>query len=157
MKALIVYDSVHGNTEKVANAIANSLKPAGEVKVLRVSDANPDELKDFGLVIVGSPTLGGRPSEAVREFLAKIPSGSLKDVGVTSFDTRIDMKERSGALRFLAKVTGYAAEKIARGLTRKGGRLVAPPQGFFVEGTEGPMKKGELKRADAWAKELVKK
>jgi hypothetical protein len=49
---------------------------------------------------------------------------------------------------------GYAAKPIADRLERKGGRLVVPPEGFFVEGTEGPLAAGELKRAAEWASRL---
>jgi len=56
MKVLIVYDSVYGNTEKVAKAIGDAI--TGEVKVLRVGELNSSELKTFDLLIVGSPTQG---------------------------------------------------------------------------------------------------
>jgi hypothetical protein len=55
-------------------------------------------------------------------------------------------------LRFLVKVGGYAAPSIAKRLGLAGGRLVVPPEGFAVTGTEGPMKQGELERAAEWAK-----
>ena len=65
MKALIVYDSVYGNTEKVARAIGEAMTPSGEVKVLRAGDTNSSELASVGLLIVGSPVHGGRPTPAV--------------------------------------------------------------------------------------------
>ena len=52
-------------------------------------------------------------------------------------------------------VIHYAAERIARELTKKGGRLVAEPEGFIVEQKEGPLKQGELERADHWAKAMM--
>jgi hypothetical protein len=54
------------------------------------------------------------------------------------------------------KMGGYAAPRIARALEKKGGNLAAPPEGFFVEDKEGPLKAGELERAAGWAKELAK-
>jgi hypothetical protein len=51
---------------------------------------------------------------------------------------------------------GYAAGRIASGLTSKGGRLIAKPEGFIVDGKEGPLKEGELERAAAWARSLQK-
>ena len=51
-------------------------------------------------------------------------------------------------------VIRYAAERIAKDLVKKGGRLVAEPEGFIVENKEGPLKQGELERASKWAKEM---
>ncbi|MCK4843467.1 MAG: flavodoxin domain-containing protein, partial [Dehalococcoidia bacterium] len=72
MKALIVYDSVYGNTEKIARAIAEAITPSGEVKVVGAGEANPSELASIDLLIVGSPTHGGRPTPAVQNLLNKV-------------------------------------------------------------------------------------
>jgi flavodoxin len=147
MKALIVYDSVYGNTEKIARAIAEAITPFGGVKVLRAGEANPSELASIDLLIVGSPTQGGRPTKAIQEFLDKIPDHTLRNISVTSFDTRVKV--------FIAKVFGYAAGRIADSLKGKGGHLVTPPEGFIVMGNEGPLKEGELERATIWAKGIL--
>jgi flavodoxin len=144
MKALIVYDSVYGNTEKIARAIAEAITPYGEVKVLRVAEANPSELKTIDLLIVGSPTHGGRPTQAIRDLLNKVPGGSLQGIIVAAFDTRLSTK--------LVGVFGYAAGRIAGNLKRKGGTLIASPEGFFVKGSKGPLKERELERTAGWAK-----
>jgi flavodoxin I len=145
MKALIVYDSVYGNTEKIARAIAEAITPSGEVKVLRAGEANPSELESIDLLIVGSPTHGGRPTPAIQDFLNRVPS--LRGINVAAFDTR-------SATKF-ARVFGYAAGRIARNLKGKGGTLMASPEGFFVTGTRGPLKEGELERAAGWAKGIL--
>jgi len=144
MKALIVYDSVYGNTEKIARAIAEAITPSGEVKVLGVGEANPSELASIDLLIVGSPTHAGRPTPAVQDLLNKVPKLSLQGINVAAFDTRITTK--------LVRVFGYAAGRIAGNLKRKGGTLIASPVGFFVTGGKGPLKEGELERAAGWAK-----
>lgn len=146
MKALIVYDSVHGNTEKIARAIAEAITPSNEVKVLRAGEANPSELEFIDLLIVGSPTHGGRPTPAVQDFLNKVPK--LQGVNVAAFDTRSQSK--------VAKVFGNAAGRIASNLERKGGTRIVSPEGFLVTGTKGPLKDGELERAAAWAKGMLK-
>jgi flavodoxin len=145
MKALIVYDSVYGNTEKIARAIAEAITPSNEVKVLRAGEANPSELASIDLLIVGSPTHGGRPVPAIHDFLNKVPK--LQGVNVAAFDTRITTK--------LVGIFGYAAGRIAGNLKKKGGTLVASPEGFFVAGGQGPLKEGELERAADWAKGLL--
>jgi len=144
MKALIVYDSVYGNTEKIARAIAEAITQPDEVKVLRAGEADPSELASIDLLIVGSPTHGGRPMPAVQEFLNKVTQPSLEGINVAAFDTRIQTK--------LVGVFGYAAGRIANNLKKKGGTLIASPEGFFVKGREGPLKEGELERAAGWAK-----
>ena len=147
MKALIVYDSVYGNTEKIARAIAEAITPSNEVKVLRVGEANPSELASVNLLIVGSPTHAGRPIPVVQDFLNKVPELSLKGVNVAAFDTRITTK--------LVGVFGYAAGRIAGNLKKKGATLAASPEGFFVTGGQGPLKEGELERAAGWAKGIL--
>jgi len=147
MKALIVYDSVYGNTEKIARAIAEAITPSGEVKVLGAGEANPSELESTDLLIVGSPTHGGRPTPAVQDFLNKVPKLSPQVINVAAFDTRIQTK--------LVKVFGYAAGRIANNLKKKGGNLIASPEGFFVTGGQGPLKEGELERAADWAKGML--
>jgi flavodoxin I len=147
MKALIVYDSVYGNTEKIARAIAEAITPSNEVKVVQAGEANPLELASIDLLIVGSPTHGGRPTPAVQDFLNKIPKLSLQGINVATFDTRSQAK--------LAKVFGNAAGRIARNLKGKGGTLIASPEGFLVTGTKGPLKEGELERAAGWAKGML--
>jgi flavodoxin len=146
VKALIVYDSTYGNTEKIAKAIGAAL--TGDVKVLRAGEVNPAELNAFDLLVIGSPTYGGRPMPSVAELLNKIPESAIKGKNIAAFDTRIPTK--------LAKIFGYAADRIAKNLKEKGGNLVVPGEGFFVNGKEGPLKEGELERAASWAKELSK-
>ena len=145
MKVLVVYDSVYGNTERIAKAIGGAI--TGEVRVLRVDEANPSELRTIDLFILGSPTQGGRPTPAIRDLLNKVPEASLQGINVAAFDTRISTK--------LVGVFGYAAGRIAGNLKGKGGTLIAPPEGFFVKGAKGPLKEGELERATGWAKEIL--
>jgi flavodoxin I len=147
MKVLVVYDSVYGNTEKIAAAIAGAM--AGEVKKVRISEANLADVKGIDLLIVGSPTQGGRTTQGMREFLDKIPKSSLRGIRVAAFDTRLSTK--------FVGIFGYAAGRIASSLKGKSADLIAPPEGFFVKGREGPLKEGELERAAAWAKGISEK
>ncbi|MBA7705071.1 hypothetical protein ES703_113895 [subsurface metagenome] len=72
---------------------------------------------------------------------------------MAAFDTRISPTDvNSRFLNILVKLFGYAAKPIADKLERKGGELIISPEGFFVKGTEGPLKDGELERAVDWAK-----
>ncbi|MDX9954369.1 MAG: flavodoxin family protein [Anaerolineae bacterium] len=151
MKALVIYDSVFGNTEKIAQAIGTSLG----AQVLRVGDVKPEHLNGLTVLIVGSPTQAFQPLKPIKAFLKTLPSGSLKGVRVAGFDTRADVQEvNSRILTLFVKLFGYAAEPIAVRLVKKGGTQALPPAGFFVNGKEGPLKDGELERAAAWARQI---
>jgi multimeric flavodoxin WrbA len=127
MKVLVIYDSVFGNTEKIAQAIGAALVPLGNVGVIRVGDVKPEQLAGVELLIVGSPTRGFRPTDAIK----------------------------SPILRTFVKWGGYADKPIAAALVKNGGSLLLPPEGFFVEDSEGPLSAGELERAAAWAKQVA--
>jgi len=156
MKAVVLYDSVFGNTQKVAEAIAAALGARAQVELLRPSDRALQSLPGADLVVVGSPTRGFRPTEDTASLLRRIPSRSLANVRVAAFDTRFKADElKSATTRFVVKTGGYAAKRIAQQLTRAGGALAAPPEGFYVEDVEGPLKQGELERAAGWASALL--
>jgi flavodoxin len=145
MKTLIIYDSLYGNTEQIAKAIGGGI--GGEVKVVRVGEVNTAELGSYDLVVIGSPTQGGRHTVATREFLGKIPADAMKNKRVASFDTR--------GKSWFVKMFGWAANRIADDLKDKGSNLVAPGEGFFVKAVKGPLVDGELERAAAWAKGIA--
>lgn len=145
MKALVIYDSVYGNTEKIAGAVGDAL--TGEVEVLRAGEANPSELGELDLLIVGTPTHGGRPTEPVKDFINGIAGDGLKGTSVAAFDTRMESR--------FARIFGYAAPRIADKLRKQGGDLRSEPEGFFVNGKEGPLRDGELERAVGWAKKIA--
>ena len=144
MRTLVVYDSVHGNTEKIAQAIGGAID--GEVQVVHAGEADVAQLGACDLVIVGAPTYGGRPTPAMLEFLAKVPASAWQGKKVASFDTRIPAK--------WVKIFGFAAGKIA-GRLKKMGATVLGSEGFLVKGTEGPLVDGELERAAALAQQWL--
>jgi flavodoxin I len=143
MKALVVYDSTYGNTAEIAQAIGEAI--GGQV--VRAGEVNPADLQGFDLLIVGSPTNGGHPTEKIHGLLQASPA--LEGVSVAAFDTR------TATIWNRILPFGYAAPRIARSLEKSGGKLVAPPEGFVVLGIRGPLREGELERAAVWAKGLV--
>ena len=158
MNALIVYESVFGNTEKVACAIGAAIGAAfgsqGKVATLPVSQVTTEKVRGLDFLVVGSPTRSLRPTEAVAKFLNQLPREYLQGVQVAAFDTRWALDHiDSGFLRFVVGKGGYAASTIANALKKKGGNLLAPPEGFFVTGEKGPLKDGELERAAEWARQ----
>jgi flavodoxin len=147
MKVLVVFDSMYGNTEKIARAIGGAI--SGDVKVVRVDEVNPAELNSLDLLIIGSPTQGGRATQPIQDFIAKLPDTAIKGKKVAAFDTRMTTK--------LVGLFGYAAGEIGDTLKKKGGQFVLPPEAFFVTGSKGPLKEVELERAAEWGKELLER
>lgn len=143
VKALVVYDSQYGNTERIAQAIGEAIGS----QAVRAGDVSPAGLKEFALLIFGSPTHGGWCMPAVRGLLEALPP--LEGIQVAAFDTR------TASIWNRLLPFGYAAPRIARRLEENGGNLLAPPEGFVVLGIEGPLKEGELERAASWARGLA--
>ena len=157
MKTAVIFDSAYGNTEKIARAIGLALGSQQEVAILRISEVKPAQLAGLKLLIVGSPTQRLRPTLATSNLLKILAGNSLKGVKVAAFDTRLTVQEieKTPVLVFFVRLfDGYAAPVIAKGLQKKGGELITPPEGFYVEGMEGPLVEGELERAAAWARKI---
>jgi flavodoxin I len=155
MKALIVYDSFFGNTEKVAQEIGKALSTHGFVSVVKADQVSPEQLEGVDLLILGSPTRAFTYSPNVKAFLRKLKADALKGVKVAAFDTRFHPEEKTSKfLKGLVKVFGYAAEPMLKTMEKKGGAQAVPASWFIVNGSEGPLKDGELERAAAWAEEI---
>jgi flavodoxin I len=158
VKAMIIFDSFFGNTEQIAQAIGHALGSPEEIQTLRVGMVKPGQLAGMELLIVGSPTRRFRPSPAISSLLKSIPKNDLKGTKVAAFDTRFteeEIKSSGAILPFMVKRFGYAARPIADGLEKKGGELIAPPEGFYVKGIEGPLLEGELNRAEEWVQRII--
>jgi len=143
MRAHIVYDSAYGNTKAVAEAVAQALKPVRAAAV-SVSDFDPGSLSTGDLLVVGSPINGWRPTPKVTDLLGRLGDGKLKGIRAAAFDTRV---------RFF--IHGDAAKKMTRLLKEGGATIISNPAPFYVRGTEGPLRDGELEKAADWAKTLA--
>jgi len=161
MQALVVYESMFGNTEKIARAIADGLWETFDVTF---ADAGSMP-RAFGmdLIVVGGPTHAfgmSRPTTreqaaqqgtvrpdateaGLREYLDCSPS--LPGIRAAAFDTKLDKP-------FLP---GSAARRAQRQLRRLGCRIVLPAQSFLVAATTGPLLAGEEKRARNWGVALA--
>jgi flavodoxin len=154
MKAIVIYDSVFGNTEKIAAAIARG---AGvDCQCLRAGAVSIAQITAVDLVIMGSPTRGFAATPALMSLLEAIPEGSLSGKKVAAFDTRLLMTGVKGLLfRKIIDKGGYAAPIIAGQLQSKGGALTGSAEGFFVKSEKGPLAAGELERAEEWGRQLA--
>ncbi|OHD23283.1 MAG: hypothetical protein A2Y38_24460 [Spirochaetes bacterium GWB1_59_5] len=151
MKSLILYDSVFGNTRTIAEAIGKALG----APVRSVTEISTDDLQGIELFIVGSPTRAFRPTKPLSRFLGSLHAQTLTGVQAAAFDTRADLADlKSKLLDIMVRIFGYAAPCIEKQLRKKGARVIASAEGFFIKGTEGPLKEGEPARAVTWAAAL---
>ena len=129
-KALIVYDSVYGNTEKLARALAVGLESGGvNVDVVKVDAVKLDELSEVDLLCVGSPVHAWNVSKPVKEFLERLKRvEGLSGKKAFAFDTK--MKSR---------LAGSAGGKIERKLKDLGLTIAKPSESAIVKGKEGPL------------------
>lgn len=155
MRTLLIYDSLYGNTERIAQAIASTLATYGTVQTVTAGEAQGLQLADTDLLVVGAPTHGSQPSPKMRAWLNSLPPGSLTGVKVAAFDTRVAAADAPLAAGIFIRLFGYAAPRMARRLSQLGGTLVIGPEGFFVRDTQGPLKEGELERSARWAHEVA--
>lgn len=146
MNSVVVYDSQYGNTERIAQAIADALRASGPAQAIRLDAPHPVDMRGVEMLIVGCPTQGWRPTRAAQTFLASLSPAQLRGVAVACFDTRFHKA------RWL---TGSAAATMGRQFGRMGVTLLAPPESFFVESTQGPLESGEVERAATWARLLA--
>lgn len=158
MKAVVIYESLYGNTEAIARAVAAGIGQHGEVALAEVSQVPEGFAEAVDLLVLGAPTHGhgmSRPASresvdpekadmGIREWLESLPVAP--ESRVAAFDTRFD-KPRW--------ITGSAALKISRRLGKLGRELVLPPESFFVTHSEGPLTEGELDRARRWGAEVA--
>ena len=170
MHALVVYESMYGNTHAIAQAIAEGLRPAGDVRVVPVRDAGVELVAWADFVIVGGPTHAhgmtrSNSRRSAREAATKPDSpltlepeadgpgvrdwldalGSGRDTRAAAFDTRV---------KGPPLITGRASSGIAKGLRGHGFRLVADAESYLVD-THNQLIPGEQERARRWGASLA--
>ncbi len=151
MKALVVYDSVFGNTEKIAQAVGEALG----APVVQVKAVQAEQLTGVELLVVGSPTRQFNATPDMMAWLNGLAEDALKGARAAAFDTRIDAKTIGFFLFRWLVASNYAVKRLEAALARKGAALAAPGGGFFVKASEGPLVEGELERAATWAQGLT--
>jgi hypothetical protein len=170
MQALVVYESMYGNTHLIADAVADGLRVDGEATVVAVRDLAPSMLDGVDLLVVGSPThVHGMTRDSTRaaavEAAQKPGSALVLDdeldphapglrewfdsveslpPAAAAFDTRIDVA---------AALTGRASKGIARRLRKHGASLVAAPTSFLVA-KDSRLEPDETLRAREWGQRL---
>jgi flavodoxin len=153
MKTLVIFDSQFGNTERLAEVIAQRLGAGQPVWAADGAAKAALELRDWDLLMIGAPTQNHTVSPTMRALLQGASHGALKDARVAVFDTRY---------RMARILSGSAADWMAAHFRRAGATLVVAPESFFVERDVPPpseqrrheherLEAGEEERALAWA------
>jgi flavodoxin len=160
MKALVMYESMFGNTEAIARAVADGMAGLFEVTVADVRTM-PRAL-GMDVIVVGGPTHAfgmSRPStrqDAIRQGAQREPvadvglrewldcSPQLTGIAAAAFDTKVDKP-----------LVGSAGQKADRRLRRLGCRVLVPAESFHVAGTPGPLVEGERERARRWGETVA--
>jgi flavodoxin len=163
MKALVVYESMFGNTKLIAVAVADGLRESVEVQLTAVSDAPLKPDPDVALIIAGGPThafsmsrastrtdaikrgaLEGETEFGLREWMAARPAGQHAEK-IATFDTKVERMHH---------LPGSAAKSAAKAAHRQGYESAAKAESFYVRDMGGPLLEGELDRARAWGQQL---
>jgi hypothetical protein len=168
MHALVIFESMYGNTHALAEAIGRGLGTRWTASIVPVAHADEQNLAAFDLLVVGGPThVHGMSRDTTRHAAADAaaePDSRLHldpdaaGVGVrdwlrglsaqsglaAAFDTRVDAP---------SLLTGRAAKGIAHLLEHVGFSLILPPRSFLVTG-ETLLATGEVQRAEAWGNAL---
>jgi menaquinone-dependent protoporphyrinogen IX oxidase len=100
VKALVVYATKYGNTEKAANLIAEGITSVegNETIVKSVKDVNLNEDSSYDIILIGSPNHFGRHVGSVKKFINKFPKSQIKANAYAVFDTYI-MKDFEKAVK----------------------------------------------------------
>ena len=169
MRAVIIYESMFGNTHAIADAIGKGLQSIDNVVVVPVVEAGRGPVGDADLLVVGAPThfhgmsrartrkwaaaTTQKPSNdlvldrdaqgpGVRDWLMSLGHGHTK---FAAFDTRFNGP---------AVLRGRASKAISRKLRKHGFEVVAKPESFFVT-LQNLLEPGEEARAREWGQRLA--
>jgi len=148
VRAIVVYYSVYGNTEKAAKAVRDGLASAGiEAKCKGIQEMKPDDLKAFDTIVFGTPTHMEDIPEDVRRFMESLKPVDLRGKQGAAFDTRYE-DEPIGGLSMLEKyMKSYGMKMVLSGLP------VLLPSGAG----EGPLIKNELPKCTQFGQSIGEK
>ena len=178
MRAVVVHESLFGNTARIAEAIAGGIagaRPDAEVECLSLANAAGDVGRP-DLVVAGGPThflgITSKQARAMqdryrRSAAQREPTGPDQGRPAPGPGLREWLAGLSAAVpgaraaafdtRLDKPLAGGAAPRIAHRLARLGYQLAADPEGFIVEDMAGPLRAGELERARAWGAGLAER
>jgi hypothetical protein len=151
-----------GNTQVIANAIADGLSGRTPVDAVEVGVAPTSIGDDVALLVVGGPTHAfGMSRQGTRQDAAKQAKDRLVSTGIGLREWLADLEGHPGvaAATFDTRIgkprlPGSAARGAEKRLRRLGFRILAPAASFYVDGALGPLLEGEQERARRWGEQL---
>ena len=162
MKAIVVYESLWGNTAAVARAIAAGLGPGA--RAMSTAEATPAAVAGADLIVAGAPLFAFRlPTDDIRETIRKKAASfaAPPDLSHPALRSWLDVLPagRGRGAAFETRMwfsPGGATGSILRALKKAGYAPLARGKRFGVAGMTGPLKRGELERAKAWGARLAR-
>lgn len=171
MKALVVYESMYGNTHTVAEQIGEGLAELGEVVVVPVGEAGPEIVRSADLLVVGGPTHAhgmstGSSRRSAVDDVDDLPDDLEVDPdapgpGLRNWFKELDEVEAVPAAAFDTRagfmkpiLSGQASRGIHRRLHRHGFAEIVDPESFLVD-RDNHLMDGEEERARRWGAALA--
>jgi flavodoxin len=162
MYAVVVYESMFGNTRDIAESIAEGLADGGiGVRCIEVSEA-PRIFDHPDLLVVGGPTHAFSMSRAGTRDSARNETDAplVSSIGIRDWLADVEIARGQPFCTFDTKVPkprlpGSAAASAARRLKTAQGSMVASPETYWVADMTGPLQGGEIERARSWGNGLA--
>ncbi|MCP8316252.1 MAG: FprA family A-type flavoprotein [archaeon] len=140
LRAIVVFDTLYGNTEKIARALAKGIQAADiRTECLNIRDTQIKNLSQYDLIVIGGPTQYRTASKPMQDFLESLRKVNLSGKYAFTFDTRRDF--------FLA---GSAAKFIEKKLRVLGLKIVKPYSSATVLSPEREEKRKKSESKDEW-------
>jgi|SRR5215211_2642270 len=144
MKAVIIYHTRYGNTERIAKSLEIGLKEASGIQDVVCTNVRDvvsaiDSLKEYDIICIGAPTEGFSVPKPIKEFLAKLKGVNLDGKYGFAFDTKLDSRLSSSAAKFIEKE-----------LSNQGLIIIAPRESAIVFSTKerGAITRAKLKEGE---------
>ena len=169
MRAVVVYESMSGNTHQIATAIGDGITEVMPVTVTSVPDATACLIAGVDVIVAGGPTpVHGMSLARTREEARKTATESVGDHHVDDDAARIGVREWLEALPTThamaaafdtrtdipRTVSGAASGHIDHALRRRGLRVVTAPMSFLAD-SSNHLESSELARARAWGIDIA--
>jgi len=149
MKVLIVFDTKHGNTKKVAELIADGINSVegNETEVVNVKNFDLSEDKTYDLILIGSPNHIGTYTKSIKKFISNLSSTAVKVNSFAVFDT------------YMSKDFEKAVKKMEKQLTKNfpNSTMALPGLSIKVGGMKGPIVEEDLSKCKEFGIKLAKK
>lgn len=147
-RALVVYDSKHGNTKIVAEKIAESIRAGGKIEtdLSFVEDVDVEKIPEYDILVIGAPNHYSKPSEKARRFIERLEGLDLEGKKVATFDTCLKKQE------------GRAFGRIERAIREMApnAQLMTPGLSILVGGSKGPILDGELSKCEEFGRRIAR-